>query len=230
MGRPMGASLGDPHDEPRAAQQPLERWVSLGRPIRHTPAWTERRDRRGNPFVAIEPGVPGRRERIRAVVDVEHYRVEQARAVLEHAGDVDKADVDPGVRQSLTPQREARVFVPRDDLRKELGDNHPGIGPKAPQRGPEREAEAEATDEDLSAGGVPSGKACQLSEPLLRRVAARGHQLDSIDANDVVAVVLMEREDAAVRRHRLPESIEFLQGRVGVGCAAVRAKIGLTSI
>jgi len=82
--------------------------------------------------------------------------------------------------------------IPLDDCRHELDDEQRGARTEPPQRGGERVAHAEPSDQD--AGRLPTGEPCgrQLSERLLRSVDAAAHQLARSDPDHELPAALEE--------------------------------------
>src|SRR6185312_8024139 len=57
---------------------------------------------------------------------------------------------------------------------------------------------------------LPNRSARHFGEAILGEMPAGGHQLDTVGAEEIRAVVPIERDDRPVRRPRLPEPFERL--------------------
>ena len=152
----------------------------------------------------------GHEHTVAAIVGVEHDRVERARILPEHVADVIVHHADARIVHRLDGQVVLRVGVPGDDFRHELRDDDLGVITQVLERGSEREAQPKPADEHANARQLPERRTRDLGKPILGEVAAGGHELHAIGANEVRAVVPIQRDQRPVRRPRLAKSLERL--------------------
>ena len=63
--------------------------------------------------------------------------------------------------------------------------------------------------------GLPERSARDFGEPILGEVSAGGHELDAIGANEICAVVPIQRDHRPIRGPRLAEPLETLHRASG---------------
>lgn len=169
------------------------------RPDRERAPGAERAPRPVDAGVAVEAPVAAVGDGDGAVVDVEEDGVVAARGPLPEPVDDVAGDED----RSRVPERVARegaegALVPRDDAGDELGDLDDGAGADPVEGLPEREAHAEAADEDPRVRRG-AGEA-ELGEGAGRGRVFAGHQLDAPRPDAVLRAAAAQLEDHAVRR------------------------------
>ena len=84
-----------------------------------------------------------------AVVDIEQDGIESARMTRDHVGDIHLLDAHAGIAQAVAENLRHRASCPGNDRRHQLGHHNLRLGPKHLERGPQREAHAEATDQEM---------------------------------------------------------------------------------
>ena len=87
-----------------------------------------------------------------------------------------------------------------------------GAFPDEGEHALEAEAEAEAADEDAGVGLAGEPDAGELREEQLGGGGGGAHELAAVELEKVVAVVLVQGEERAVRGARLREILERFQG------------------
>ena len=107
-----------------------------GRPHGKGPANFECGVRRGDPVVVVEPLIASRRERRRAVVDVQQYNVEAIDVCSQGVAHVLHLDSNAAVFEGAIGQRGQWPAVPFDDFRYQLCYRHARLRWQQIQRGP----------------------------------------------------------------------------------------------
>lgn len=102
------------------------------------------------------------------------------------------------------------VAIPRDDIREQLGDLNAGVTADELQDAPEAVPEAEAPNEHAGIRAAAQAIAGQLREQQLRGGGGGAHQLAAIELEEVLAVVLMQRELRSIGRGGLGEIMKRL--------------------
>ena len=142
---------------------------------------------------------------------------EGGRRLVEMHPDGRMTQVHARIAQCVAGQPILRVSVPRDDLRHDLRDHHPGIRRERSERRLQREAESQSTDQHPRCRLVPKRSAHELSQRVLRIVPPRGHEIRAVHTNAIGTIMPIQREDGAVRRSRGFKAFELLHGRKARG-------------
>ncbi len=145
--RPIGANPLDRDVESCARHALLECGIVARRPHREHASRPKRSGRDLQALRGVEGTIRPIRQRVRTVVDVEQDRIKAALVFAEHERNIAQIDRDARVVERLTGKRGERAADPIDDGRNELRDDQASRGAKTFERGTDRVAHPESTDE-----------------------------------------------------------------------------------
>jgi len=118
--------------------------------------------------------------------------------------------VDSRVVHRLDRQAISRVGVPFNHFGHEFRHHDLGVIAQLPERGSEGEPQPQPADEHSYLRCFPERSTGDFREPILGEVSAGGHELHAIGADEVCAVVTIQRDLRPIRRPCVAEPLERL--------------------